>query len=197
MIRPAMALIVLLAMFVPAGTTQADPTVISKPAVVLNTARRTGSRAHTVPEPPPEPFVVDPTQAVFELVNAERSARGLAPLRVSPILNQVALDHSLNQAADGRIYHIDPDDGSKAGMRISRAGYAWRTWGENVVAGHPAIAAAMRRWMSSPNHCRNILNPGFTEIGIGYVSAGRYWTHLFARPVNQPPPAQAYDPTWC
>ena len=62
----------------------------------------------------------------------------------------------------------------------------------------------MNAWMTSPGHCRNILNPAFTELGVGYAQRDGdpsryfdYWTQVFARPQGQPAPAGTYNPAWC
>ncbi|MGB3891653.1 MAG: CAP domain-containing protein, partial [Priestia megaterium] len=35
-------------------------------------------------------------------------------------------------------------------------------------------------WMNSDGHRKNILNPDFTEIGVGYVKGDTtYWTQQF------------------
>lgn len=33
--------------------------------------------------------------------------------------------------------------------------------------------------MNSEGHRANILNSSFTEIGVGYVASGSYWTQMF------------------
>ena len=45
-------------------------------------------------------------------------------------------------------------------------------------------AAVVSGWMSSPGHCANIMNAGFTDIGVGYAFVagspyGSYWTQDF------------------
>jgi len=36
--------------------------------------------------------------------------------------------------------------------------------------------------MNSAGHKANILNSNYTEIGIGYVADGNYWTQQFGKP---------------
>ena len=52
----------------------------------------------------------------------------------------------------------------------------------------PVYAVLVQAWIDSPGHRANILNPNFTEIGIGYelleddtgnVNYFHYWTQLF------------------
>ena len=203
MIRSLISSLILVATLAPAGIAVADPAELNKPAAVLSTATRTGNRTPTSPPPPAPPGTDAPSEmrALVELVNAERTARGLVALRFSSQLQDAALAHTRNQAADGRIYHIDPDDGSNAGQRISRTGYVFSAWGENLAAGALTAKDAMNGWMANFSHCRNILNPAFTEIGVGFVvegaGIGHFWTQVFARPANDPTPIVAANDAWC
>ncbi len=38
----------------------------------------------------------------------------------------------------------------------------------------------MQRWMSSPGHCKNIMEPKFTDLGVGFV-APNSWTQNFGQ----------------
>jgi uncharacterized protein YkwD len=74
-------------------------------------------------------------------------------------------------------------DGSNAGTRIARAGFAAGAWGENVAAGYGSAASVVTGWMGSTGHRENILNGAFTQIGVGYAlgSDGTpYWTMVLA-----------------
>ncbi len=74
-------------------------------------------------------------------------------------------------------------NGSQIIDRIAATGYAARTWGENVAAGQPDAASVMQSWMNSAGHRRNILDPAFSDIGVGlaYSANGTpYWTQDFA-----------------
>jgi uncharacterized protein YkwD len=52
--------------------------------------------------------------------------------------------------------------------------------GENVAWNYPLVAELVAAWLGSPHHCENILNPEFTELGVG--KAGTYWTQNFGTP---------------
>ena len=58
-------------------------------------------------------------------------------------------------------------------------GLAYRTAGENIAMGYPTPQSVVDGWMNSEGHRKNILNPAFTVIGVGYVSDGKYWTQMF------------------
>ena len=46
--------------------------------------------------------------------------------------------------------------------------------GENIAAGPRGPRSVCRAWMRSPSHHANILKPGYTHIGAGFASGGRY-----------------------
>jgi uncharacterized protein YkwD len=68
-------------------------------------------------------------------------------------------------------------NGSSAGDRIIAAGYAWRSFGENIAKGYSTEQSVMDGWIRSEGHCKNIMNPGFKEMGVARV--GTYWTQEF------------------
>ncbi|MET7877614.1 CAP domain-containing protein [Micromonospora profundi] len=120
---------------------------------------------------------------VLELVNARRSEAGCAPVQSNPELTTAAQRHSQDQAEHRSMSHTG-SDGSDVGQRLDRAGYAWRTYGENVAYNQSTPEAVMTAWMDSPGHRANILNCAFTEVGIGRADTGDgpYWTQNFAAP---------------
>ncbi|MFI1718758.1 sigma-70 family RNA polymerase sigma factor [Streptomyces litmocidini] len=118
-------------------------------------------------------------EQVIELVNAERAKAGCGPLTEHPLLTEAAQGHSDDMAARDFFDHTDPD-GDGPGERITAAGYAWSSYGENIAKGQTTAAEVMDSWMHSPGHRANILNCGFKEIGVGlHTSGGPYWTQAF------------------
>ncbi|MEU2392277.1 CAP domain-containing protein [Streptomyces sp. NPDC007369] len=118
------------------------------------------------------------TAEVLALVNQERAAVGCPALTLNAKLTAAAQSHSQDMAAHANMSHTG-SDGSDPGQRITRAGYTWRTYGENVAYGYSTPAAVMEGWMNSPGHKRNILDCSFKEIGIGYAQPNHYWTQDF------------------
>jgi uncharacterized protein YkwD len=75
--------------------------------------------------------------------------------------------------------------GERAWDRMSHAGYDWQTAGENLAAGNATAEATMGQWLDSDGHCANLMNPNFTDLGVGYVPGGPYgtlWVQNFATP---------------
>lgn len=114
---------------------------------------------------------------MLDLINEERTSRGLEPLTINNNLNASSEDHSRSMLDNNSFSHRGVD-GSSATERMVDAGYdlegSWRT-GENIgiqsLRGEPGIADDVEdvhiSLMNSPGHRANILNPDFDEIGIG------------------------------
>ena len=133
----------------------------------------------SAPAPSPAGAVA---QQVVELVNQQRAAAGLAPVTMHPALNSAAQGHSNDQASRNTMTHTGANR-SDAGDRIAATGYPWRAWGENVASGQPDAGAVVQAWMNSEGHRDNILDPRFTDIGVGlaYTATGvSFWTEDFA-----------------
>jgi hypothetical protein len=122
-------------------------------------------------------------RAFLDLINDYRGANNRPLLSLHDRLGVAAERHSQDQANRDRGGHTG-SDGSDAGQRITRAGYAWRAWGENVFWSKPdgSAQAAFAWWKNSADHNANMLSRTFTEIGIGRDrsdSGWWYWTTTF------------------
>ena len=62
---------------------------------------------------------------------------------------------------------------------LSSFGISYRAAGENIAIGYATPEAVVNAWMNSPGHRANILNPSYTQLGVGYVADGSYWTQEF------------------
>lgn len=109
------------------------------------------------------------------------------PLRWQPNLVQAALRHS-DDMQTGNFFSHTGSDGTSGGQRITAAGYTWRSWGENIAAGHATVSIVVAGWMASPGHCANVMKAGFTDIGVACVKGGSgnnfrtYWTMELGSP---------------
>jgi uncharacterized protein YkwD len=113
--------------------------------------------------------------ATLCLLNAERSRRGLKPLRMNARLAGVARAHSADMVRRGYFEHNSPN-GRTPFDRILATKYVPRgaSWalGENIGWGTDVLAqpaSLVKAWMKSPSHRANILNARFREIGVGIV----------------------------
>ncbi|MFF3501801.1 CAP domain-containing protein [Streptomyces sp. NPDC003247] len=147
----------------PASTTAADPAATATASANTSDAAATASDAVT---------------RVVALVNSERSKAGCSALTLNAKLTKAAQDHSADMALHSNMSHTG-SDGSDPAERLTRAGYSWSSYGENVAYGYSSPEEVMAGWMSSPGHKRNILNCDFKEIGVGLAQPGNYWTQDF------------------
>ncbi len=143
----------------------------------------------STPAPTPSPIVG--AQDTLALVNAAR-ASGLScgttyypavpALSWNSKLEAAALVHSDDMKAQNYFSHTGKD-GSSAGQRITRQGYTWNTWGENIASGYRNSKAVIDGWLKSSGHCKNIMGKNFTEIGVARDGGnGTIWTMVLARP---------------
>lgn len=160
-------------------TTVPKPT----PTTASPSPRNTTSAASATPKPSSTPKATATASGVVarivELVNAERGKVGCSALTLNATLSKVAQAHSEDMALHQNMSHSG-SDGSSPGDRITRAGYTWSTYGENVAYGYASPEQVMAAWMASPGHKANILNCAFKEIGVGLAQPDAYWTQDFA-----------------
>lgn len=115
---------------------------------------------------------------VIRLVNEIRRENGLNPLTANWELSRVARYKSQDMADNRYFSHTSPTYGSPFQM-IKAFGLSYRTAGENIAMGYSTPQAVVDGWMNSSGHRANILNASYTQIGVGYVVQGHYWTQMF------------------
>jgi uncharacterized protein YkwD len=147
-------------------------------------------------QPPSRADAASISSSVLRLANALR-ARGTRcgrdsfgpapPLSLDPLLSRAAQVQADEMAKYQFLAH-EGRDGSTPSVRATRVGYAWRVVGENVAAGPESAEEVMRGWEQSPDHCRNLLDPEFTALGIAFASNPKstghstWWSMVLARP---------------
>ena len=117
-------------------------------------------------------------QQVVDLVNQARKQNGLNPLTLNTKLSDIARMKSQDMLDKGYFDHNSPTYGTPFQM-MTNNGISYRTAGENIAMGYTTPQAVMNAWMNSSGHRANILNSSFTQIGVGYVANGNYWTQEF------------------
>ena len=111
---------------------------------------------------------------VIRLVNEVRRENGLKALTANWELSRVARYKSQDMLNKGYFSHTSPTY-----QMIKAFGLSFRTAGENIARGYPTPQAVVNGWMNSSGHRANILNASYTQIGVGYVAQGNYWTQMF------------------
>ena len=128
------------------------------------------------------------SEKMLTLINQQRQKgcncgntyyKAVPPLKWNATLEKVAKAHSDDMRRRNTMTHYGKD-AKDPGDRLSKAGYKWSTWAENVAMGQQNEEEVMKSWLESPLHCANIMNAQVTEVGV--ARSGKYWTQLFAAP---------------
>jgi uncharacterized protein YkwD len=112
-------------------------------------------------------------QATLCLLNQQRAAHGLRPLRADRKLARAALRHSKDMVAH-RYFAHESRSGAPFTARIARTGWTRSRrhyiLGENIGWGSGSLAtprSMVQGWMQSAPHRANILDGRFHMIGVG------------------------------
>jgi uncharacterized protein YkwD len=124
---------------------------------------------------------------IHYLVNNERRKKGLGDLFWDDDLAKLARSYSRQMARESFFSHFDGDGNSVVKRARDSDIRGWSKIGENLFfcEGYGEFdGLAVRGWMNSTEHRRNILDREFNETGIGVVQTrdGRiYITQVFTR----------------
>lgn len=135
---------------------------------------------HPTPASPAARDVLTDARDLLGAINRERARAGAAPLRRDPLLDGVAAGHARNLAARGVIAHRPtPDDGPIE--RLERAHVVAERVAENLARAQ-TLTDAHARWMGSPSHRANVLDPALDALGVGVAARDGelYVVELFA-----------------
>jgi uncharacterized protein YkwD len=125
-------------------------------------------------------YLYELERKIFRLTNEVRRKHGVSSLTWETSLRDVARAHSVDMLRGNYFSHMSPD-GRSPHDRI-RSGYPFdlSSTGENIWMGtghDPGDTTRLARimvnnWMSSAGHRQNLLNPEFTDIGVGVAARG-------------------------
>lgn len=133
-----------------------------------------------------------PTNDILQLVNQVRAEYGLPPLSYNAALATAAQNHA-NFIALNAIYSHIGVNGSTWQDRAQAAGYTGHA-GENLVGGTRLTPQqGVTWWRNSAVHFSNMLNPRWTEAGVGFAvgSGQNFYVMVFGTPNDAPPPREA------
>lgn len=108
------------------------------------------------------------------------------PLTLSGTLADVALGHAADMAVNDYFEHRDLSGQSPAD-RVRASGYQEKLVGENIAYGPKSVEEVVQGWLASPDHCENIMDPRFAQMGIALAPGraarrGLFWVQLLAEP---------------
>ncbi len=104
-------------------------------------------------------------QRAFSLLNADRAANGLPPLRINMKLTSLAEDYAQDMINRNFFAHNNPE-GQTPFDRMRARGIPFGYAGENLAINN-SVANAENAFMNSSGHRANILNPHYTQVGVG------------------------------
>ncbi|KAB3527704.1 hypothetical protein F8153_11670 [Alkaliphilus serpentinus] len=158
------------------------PAPAPKPEPAPAPAPAPAPKPEPAPAPAPKPVTENGKHALtadeirmVEMVNAERTKAGVAPLQIDVDLASVARVKSKDMHDNKYFSHKSPTYGSPFDM-MRAFGINYKSAGENLAM-HSSVESAHIGLMNSEGHRKNILNPGFTHIGIGIHNG--YYTQMF------------------
>jgi uncharacterized protein YkwD len=109
--------------------------------------------------------------SLLQSMNAARTSRGLAPLRVDFRLVRAARGHSADMMRRQYFAH-----GSVAARALA-AGARGPLFGEDLAWGTGISSQwVVGKWLASPSHRAVLLRPGFRRVGIG-IAYGTFIGH--------------------
>lgn len=115
----------------------------------------------------------------LDRTNALRSSVGVPALKQNDTLTRKAEDWAQHMAATGKLGHSNLPDGLSS--------LSWTVLGENVGVSSATgdfLKTIHNLFVSSPAHRANLVNGGFTHMGVGVATdkAGKVWVaEVFAR----------------
>ena len=160
----------------PSTTPQQKPE--STPSTPSTTPQQ---KPESTPEQKPSTDFSSYQQQVLDLVNVERTKRGISALTLDSNLSSVATKKSQDMVNKNYFDHTSPTYGSPFDM-MKQFGISYRTAGENIAKGQKTPQEVVTAWMNSEGHRKNILNPNFTNLGVGIAKDSKgttYWTQMF------------------
>lgn len=114
----------------------------------------------------------DYANEVLKQVNKKRKQNGVSALKMDSGLLQSAMFRSAEIVVE--FSHTRPN--GTVCFTVND-----KVYGENIAMGQKTPSAVMNSWMNSQGHKENILNSGYTSVGIGCVQSGgaMYWVQCF------------------
>lgn len=125
----------------------------------------------------PTNLAIEPDAAaevrMLQRINSARADVGVSPIRMDPVLQEAARQHSRDMYERHYFSHQTPD-GKSPYDRLRDLKFRFVTAGENIAFA-PDGDQAWDSLFHSPDHRANILNPDFRCVGIGaYRGQGGY-----------------------
>ena len=133
----------------------------------------------------------DAQRELIVLINSYRTSNGLPALRPKAVLQSVAAQRSQDMGTRNYFAHEIPPDGHYFEVLLDTAGVRFAIAGENIARTNAPASESPHRvyngFLNSPAHRANLLEPGYTELGVGVwrrPDGMEYYTTLFLQPTE-------------
>lgn len=121
------------------------------------------------------------SEKILENVNRIRKQENLSELKLNEELSKAAMLRALEMDYAGVFSHTRPN-GNKGFTILKEFNVEYKAAAENIACGYYTAAEVVKAWENSTTHYKNMTNPKFTRLGVGYSRIGEkcYWVELFA-----------------
>jgi uncharacterized protein YkwD len=125
---------------------------------------------------------------MINLLNADRTAAGLVPVRVDTRLMAIARARSADMIARNYFGHTQPD-GKNVFNILTAQGVTWYTAGEiiayNGYSMDVTASGADYQWMHSPGHKAIVVSTSMNYVGVGLAvdetTGKKVWTAVYIK----------------
>lgn len=127
--------------------------------------------------------------AMVAALNADRTQRGLVPVRVDARLMEIARARSANMVANSYFSHTQPD-GRNVFDIVSASGITWFGAGEIIAwNNYPTLDTSLQRanldWLNSPGHYAIVASTAYNYVGVGLAvdpaTGKKVWTAVYLK----------------
>ena len=175
------------------NTTKKPSTNVTKPSTNVSKPSTNKTETNNKVETPTQSegdYLARVEDEIFNATNAERQKQGLPALKRNSTANKYARSKSLEMLNLNYFDHKSPNNGYIQDI-AKKDGWKYSRIGENIYtmtggqASSVSGASITNSWMNSEGHRKNILNSGYTEIGIGvtFRNGKLYATQIFYTPL--------------
>lgn len=109
---------------------------------------------------------------IINLTNEVRDKLNIKPLTENALLNEAAYAKANDMLYNQYFSHTNLN-GKKLDYWLKQSNYEYSAAGENLAMGFINAESVINGWMKSETHRANIIDPNFSDVGIGIVS-GQY-----------------------
>ncbi len=113
--------------------------------------------------------LLEQAEKIIELTNKIRQSVGVQLLVENNLLTQAAYNKAEDMILNQYFAHIGPDKKTVSDW-LAGVNYKYAIAGENLAMGFSGAEEVVNGWIRSQTHYANMVDPDFSEIGVGMLS---------------------------